>query len=115
MTAFGVVGDKKKNLEKVGDNIHGTLANDPGHVVVTHVAKNAEWRAAFEPDQGHYICSIRFQLKPQGKNTLLTFGDWYSEEKADMADQNLKDTQKSMTESLARFKALVEKASAGSP
>ncbi|MDB5104388.1 MAG: hypothetical protein JWP91_2077 [Fibrobacteres bacterium] len=112
MNAFGVAGDKKRGLEKIGDNLHATIAGDEGNVVVTHVAKDAEWRAAFEPDKGNYICSVRFQLKPQGKNTLLTYADWYSDEKAEMVDRNLKETEKSMAESLARFKGLVEKASA---
>lgn len=112
MSAFGVTGDKKKSLEKVGDNIHGSVAGDAGNMVVTHVAKESEWRAAFEPDQGNYVCSIRFLLKPQGKNTLLTYADWYSDEKAGMVDQNLKEAEKTMKESLARFKALVEKTTA---
>lgn len=112
LAAFGLTGDKKRGLDKVGDNVHGTLAGDAGNVVVTHAAKETEWRAAFEPDKGNYVCSIRFTLKPQGKNTLLTFADWYSDEKPAMIDQNLKATEKSMQEGLARFKALVEKASA---
>jgi hypothetical protein len=116
MKTFGVEGDKKKNLDKVGDNLHGTIAGDAGNVVVTHIAKETEWRAAFEPDKGNYVCSIRFKLQPQGKNTLLTYSDWYSDEKAGMVDQNLKETEKAMTESLARFKGLVEKTSAaGNP
>ena len=112
MSAFGVAGDKKKSLDKVGDNVHGSMAGDAGNIVVTHIAKETEWRAAFEPDQGNYVCSIRFTLKPQGKNTLLTYADWYSYEKPAMIDQNLKEAEKSMKESLARFKALIEKTTA---
>lgn len=112
LSAFGVIGDKKKSLDKVGDNIHGSVAGDAGNIVVTYIAKESEWRAAFEPDQGNYICSVRFMLKPQGKNTLLTYADWYSDEKPAMVDQNLKEAEKTMKESLARFKALVEKTTA---
>lgn len=116
LNAFGVVGDKKRNLEKVGDNVHATIAGDPGNVVVTHVVKEADWRAAFEPDAGNYNCTIRFMLKPQAKNTVLTYADWYSDEKSAMVDQNLEATRKTMTESLARFKGLMEKTSAaGNP
>jgi hypothetical protein len=116
MAAFGVAGDKKRNLEKVGDNVHATIAGDPGNVVVTHIVKESEWRAAFEPDAGNYNCAVRFMLKPQARNTILTYSDWYSDDKAAMVDQNLEATRKTMSESLARFKGLMEKTSAaGTP
>jgi hypothetical protein len=113
LSAFGMAEAKGKSLEKVGDHAHATIAGDAGNIVVTHVAPGTEWRAAFEPDQGHYLCSVRFMLKPQGKGTLLEYGDWYTEEKPDMAEANLKEMKKSMDESLARFKLVAEKASAG--
>ncbi|MDB5051771.1 MAG: hypothetical protein JWO30_4842 [Fibrobacteres bacterium] len=116
MNAFGVAEEKKKSLEKVGDNVRATVAGDAGNLVVTHVVKDSDWRAAFEPENGNYVCSIRFSLKAQGNNTLLVYSDWYSDEKPAMIDQNLKETEKSMTESLARFKGMIEKTSAsGNP
>lgn len=102
-----------KTLEKVGDHAQATLSGDRGNVVVTHSDPDRQWRAAFEPDKGHYICSVRFELKPQGKGTMLTYGDWYSDEKPAQAEATLRETRKSMGEGLARFKSLVEKASAG--
>lgn len=102
-----------KILEKVGDHAQATVSGDRGNIVVTHSESGKQWRAAFEPDKGHYICSVRFELKPQGKGTLLTYGDWYSDEKPAQAEATLKETRKSMGEGLARFKSLVEKASAG--
>jgi hypothetical protein len=111
MDAFGVTAEKKKNLEKVGDNVRANVAGDAGTIVVTHIAKDSDWRAAFEPEKGNYICSIRFELKAQGNNTLLVYSDWYSDEKADKIEQNLKETEKSMVEGLARFKGLIEKTS----
>lgn len=102
-----------KTLEKVGDHSQATVSGDRGNLVVTHSESGKQWRAAFEPDKGHYVCSVRFELKPQGKGTLLTYGDWYSDEKPAQAEATLKETRKSMGEGLARFKSLVEKASAG--
>lgn len=116
LAAFGVISDKKRNLDKVGDNVHATIAGDPGNLVVTHIVKESDWRAAFEPDAGTYTCAVRFMLKPQARNTVLTYSDWYSDEKAEMVDQNLEATGKAMSESLARFKGLMEKTSAaGNP
>lgn len=116
LSAFGITSEKKKGLDKVGDNVRATLAGDAGNLVVTHIVKEGEWRAAFEPEKGNYVCSVRFMLKPQGKNTVLTHSDWYSDEKSATVDQTLEATRKSMTESVARFKGLVEKTTAaGNP
>lgn len=112
LTAFGLAGDKKKTLDKVGDNVHATVGGDAGNLVVTHIMKDGEWRAAFEPETGNYVRSVRFQLKAEGNGTLIAYSDWYSDEKTETVDKNLKDAERSMTESLARFKGLIEKTSA---
>ena len=88
------------------------LVSDAGNLVVTHIVKDGEWRATFEPETGNYVCSVRFQLRAQGNNTLIAYSDWYSDEKTEIVDKNLKEVEKSMTESLARFKGLIEKTSA---
>lgn len=112
LQAFSIDQDKKKTLDKVGEFSHAALEGDKGNLVVTHVAKDREWRAAFEPENGNYLCSVRFQLKSQGNNTLLAYSDWYSDEKPATVDQTLKKSQQAMMEGLARFKGLIEKTSA---
>jgi hypothetical protein len=112
--AFGVTAEKKKSLEKVGDNMRVSLSGETGTLVVTYATKDADWRAVFEPEKGDAVRTVRFQLKAQGNNTILAYSDWYSAEQTGTTDQELKGMEKTMKESLARFKGLVEKTSASS-
>jgi hypothetical protein len=109
----GSGGDKNgkgpRTLDKVGDHARAMVQRDAGNLVVTYASEAGEWRASWDPEQGRYICSIRFALKEDGKGTELAFADWYSEEKADMADADARESEKAMAEGLARFKALAEK------
>jgi hypothetical protein len=112
--AFGVTEEKKKGLEKVGDNVRVSLSGEVGTLVVTYASKDADWRAVFEPEKGEGVRTVRFQLKAQGNNTLFAYSDWYSAEETGTTAQELKEREKAMKENLARFKGLVEKTSASS-
>ena len=89
--------------------MHGVLQGDPGNLVVTYLVPEKEWRAAWEPDKGNYICSIRILLKPEGENTTVTFADWYSEEKIDLAESNMQSASNTMAEIIGKIKVMVEK------
>jgi len=99
---------KTKPLSQAGDHTTTTIAGDAGTIVVTYVKPNEELRLAWDPDGGHYVCSMRVILKANAGGTLIECRDDYSDEKSNV-DENAKQAQGDFKRCLETFKKLVEK------
>ena len=83
--------------------------NNAGKSVVLFVDKSKELRVAHMPNDGSYVCQVKFKLEPKGAGTAVTIVDQYSDELNVPLD---KDTaakvKEGMTKYLAALKSLVE-------
>ena len=83
--------------------------NNAGKSVVLFVDRNKELRVAHMPNDGSYVCQVKFKVEPKGTGTLVTIVDQYSDDLNVPLD---KDTgakvNAGMTKYLAALKATVE-------
>jgi len=70
-----------QNLSAVGQSLGfvDEWAN-AGKSIVLFVNKNKELRMAHMPNDGSYVCQVKFKLEPKGTGTLVTIIDQYSDE-----------------------------------
>ncbi len=85
--------------------------NNAGKTVVIYLAKNQELRLAHVPNDGSYVCQLKFKLEPKGASTLVTAVDQYSDALDVPTDKDTALIAKNgMMKYLAALKAVAEKA-----
>ncbi len=83
---------------------------NPGKSVVLYAMKDKELRLAHVPDDGSYVCQVKFKLEPKGAGTMVTATDQYSDNLDVPLDRDTAATAKaSMMKYLAALKATAEK------
>jgi len=83
---------------------------NPGKSVVLYAMKDKELRLAHVPDDGSYVCQVKFKLEPKGAGTMVTATDQYSDNLDVPLDKDTAATAKaSMMKYLAALKAAAEK------
>lgn len=84
--------------------------NNAGKTVVIYLAKNQELRLAHTPNDGSYVCQLKFKLEPKGAATLVTAVDQYSDALEVPTDKDTALIAKNgMLKYLAGLKAVAEK------
>lgn len=84
--------------------------NNAGKTVVLFLAKNQELRIAHVPNDGSYVCQLKFKLEPKGVSTLVTVVDQYSDALDVPTDKDTALLAKNgMMKYLAALKAVAEK------
>jgi hypothetical protein len=66
-------------LGKVGAAGKMEVMGDKGTMITSYLDPNKEIRFAWEPDNGSYLCQIRFILEPAGTGTKISFTDRFTE------------------------------------
>lgn len=83
--------------------------NNAGKSVVLFVDKGKELRVAHMPNDGSYVCQVKFKVEPKGTGALVTIVDQYSDDLNVPLD---KDTaakvKEGMTKYLTALKGAVE-------
>ncbi len=109
LSQFTFDDGKGVSLAVVGDHAAGTLAGDHGTMIVSFAKAGEELRFIWEPDKGHYVCSIRFFLQSgTGGTTTLQLTDSYSDDQPN-ADETTESVRKEYRMRLPEFKLLAEK------
>lgn len=84
--------------------------NNAGKTVVLFFAKNQELRLAHTPNDGSYVCQLKFKLEVKGASTVVTAVDQYSDGLDVPVDKDTALIAKNgMMKYLAALKAVVEK------
>lgn len=84
--------------------------NNAGKTVVIYLAQNQELRLAHTPNDGSYVCQLKFKLEPKGAATLVTAVDQYSDALDVPVDKDTALLAKNgMMKYLAALKAVAEK------
>ena len=84
--------------------------NNAGKTVVIYLAQNQELRLAHTPNDGSYVCQLKFKLEPKGAATLVTAVDQYSDGLDVPTDKDTALIAKNgMMKYLAALKAVAEK------
>jgi len=94
-------------LQDVGDWVTAKIEADRGVLIVSNVKQENELRLAWEPDNGSFICQLRFLLQPEGRGTRLTYMMRYSEsapQPPSFTARQARDSQNAM----ARLKTTLE-------
>jgi uncharacterized protein YndB with AHSA1/START domain len=80
-----------------------------GKSVVLFVDKNKELRVAHMPNDGSYVCQVKFKLEPKGPGTVVTIVDQYSDDiNVPLDKDTAAKVKEGMTKYMASFKATVE-------
>ena len=100
-----------KSLAMLGASIaYRDEWNNPGKSVVIYAAKDKELRLAHVPDDGSYVCQVKFKLEAKGAGTTVTVTDQYSDNLEVPLDRDTAATAKaSMMKYLTALKAAAEK------
>ncbi len=84
--------------------------NNAGKTVVIYLAKNQELRLAHVPNDGSYVCQLKFKLELKGAATLVTVVEQYSDNLDVPTDKDTALIAKNgMMKYLAALKAVAEK------
>jgi len=104
-----------KPLNTIGASItYKDEWGNPGKSVVIYASKDKELRLAHVPDDGSYVCQVKFKLEGKGAGTMVTATDQYSDNLDVPLDRDTAATAKaSMMKYLAALKALAEKPMGG--
>ncbi len=82
-----------------------------GKSVVLFVDKNKELRVAHMPNDGSYVCQVKFKVEPKGTGAVVTIVDQYSDDFNVPLDKDTAAKVKDgMTKYMAALKAAVESA-----
>jgi len=100
-----------KSLAMIGASIsYKDEWGNPGKSVVIYAAKDKELRLAHVPDDGSYLCQVKFKLEAKRTGTTVTAADQYSDNLDVPLDKDTAATAKaSMMKYLAELKAAAEK------
>ena len=83
--------------------------NNAGKSVVLFVAKNKELRVAHMPDDGSYVCQVKFKVEPKGTGSIVTIIDQYSDDLNVPLDKDTAAKVKAgMVQYLAALKVVAE-------
>lgn len=100
-----------KSLTTVGASIaYKDEWGNPGKSVVLYAAKDKELRLANVPDDGSYVCQVKFKLEAKRTGTMVTVTDQYSDNLDVPLDKDTAAIAKaSMMKYLAALKVAAEK------
>jgi uncharacterized protein YndB with AHSA1/START domain len=84
--------------------------SNAGKSVVLFVDKNKELRVAHMPNDGSYVCQVKFKLEPKGSGTVVTVIDQYSDDLNVPLD---KDTAAKVKEGTTKYMAALRAAVEG--
>lgn len=100
-----------KSLATIGASItYKDEWGNPGKSVVLYAMKDKELRFAHVPDDGSYVCQVKFQLEAKGAGTMVTVSDQYSDNLDVPLDKDTAAVAKaSMMKYLTALKAAAEK------
>jgi uncharacterized protein YndB with AHSA1/START domain len=83
---------------------------NPGKSIVLYALKDKELRLAHMPDDGSYVCQVKFKLEPKGAGTMVTATEQYSDNLDVPLDRDTAATAKaSMMKYLTALKTAAEK------
>ncbi len=66
-------------IGKVGAAATMEIMGDKGTLLTTRVVPDKEIRLTWDPDNGTYICQVRFELASSGTGTKISFSDRFTE------------------------------------
>jgi hypothetical protein len=84
--------------------------SNAGKSVVLFVDKYKELRVAHTPNDGSYVCQVKFKLEPKGTGTVVTVVDQYSDDLSVPLD---KDTAAKVKEGTTKYMAALKAAVEG--
>ncbi len=107
LTGFHATGGPKA-FTKIGDAVPAKVWSDSGRLVVTELVPEKELRVAWEPANGHYLCSKRIVLSAASGGTSLEYWDRYTDDQAN-AEETAQKVAAETEKQIAAFRALAEK------
>lgn len=81
-----------------------------GRSVVLFVDKNKELRMAHMPNDGSYVCQVKFKVEPKGAGSFVTIVDQYSDDLNVPLD---KDTAAKVKEGMMKYLAALKATAEG--